>query len=205
MQYQLELDETVPLFAALLSLPLPEERYPPLNLSAQRRQKTLETIVAMLLQQSEARPVLFIVEDLHWTDPSTLELLDLLIDQIPTASICMLLTCRPAFQAPWSSRSYLTQMTLSHLSRHQIEQLAEQVAGGKRLPAEVLQRIVEKTDGVPLYIEEMTKAVLDADYLTDVDGHYELSGSMASLAIPTTLQDALMARLDRLGSAKGIA
>ena len=151
-QYRLELDEAIPLFASLLSLPIPEDRYPLLTLSPQRqRQKTLETIVAMLLQQAEEQPVLFILEDLHWIDPSTLELLDLLIDQTPTASICCLLTCRPAFQPPWSGRSYLSQVTLNRLSRNQIERMAEQVAGGKRLPDDVLQQIVEKTDGVPLY------------------------------------------------------
>ena len=205
-QYRLPLEETVPLFATLLSLPIPEDRYPPLNLSPQQqRQRTLELIVAMLLQQTEQKPVLFILEDLHWTDPSTLELLDLLIDQSPTASIFALLTCRPTFQPPWSSRSYLTQMTLNRLSRNQIEDMAERVAGGKRLPADVLQQIVEKTDGVPLYVEEMTKAVLDAGYLTEVDGHYALTGSFSSLAIPATLQDSLMARLDQLVDAKAVA
>ena len=97
-QYRLPLEETVPLFAPLLSLPLPENRYPPLNLSPQRqRQKTLETIVAILLELAERQPVLFILEDLHWTDPTTLELLNLVIDQTPTASLLMLLTCRPTF------------------------------------------------------------------------------------------------------------
>ena len=97
-QYRLPLEESVPLFAPLLSLPLPEDRYPPLNLSPQRqRQKTLETIVAILLELAEHQPVLFIVEDLHWTDPTTLELLNLVIEQTPTASLLMLLTCRPTF------------------------------------------------------------------------------------------------------------
>ena len=127
-QYRLELDEAVPLFATLLSLPIPEDRYLPLALSPQRqRQKTLESIVAILLQQTENQPLLFILEDLHWTDPSTLELLALLIDQTPTATICALLTCRPAFQAPWGSRSYLSQVTLNRLSRNQIEHMAERV------------------------------------------------------------------------------
>ncbi|MEE8302239.1 MAG: hypothetical protein V3S24_07375, partial [Candidatus Tectomicrobia bacterium] len=148
---------------------------------------------------------LFILEDLHWTDPSTLELLDLLIDQAPTAAICVLLTYRPPFQPAWSPRSYLAQVTLNRLSGNQIARVAEQVAGGKRLPADVLQQIVEKSDGVPLYVEEMTKAVLDAEILTEVDGHYALTGPFSSLAIPTTLQDSLMARLDRLATAKAVA
>ena len=108
-QYRLPVGETVPLFAPLLALPLPEDRYLPLNLSPQRqRQKTLETIVAILLELAERQPVLFIVEDLHWTDPSTLELLNLVIEQIPTTAMLMLLTCRPIFQPAWSHRSYVT-------------------------------------------------------------------------------------------------
>src|SRR5207245_1452599 len=112
-QYRLPLEESVQLFAPLLSVPLPEHHYPPLNLSPQRqRQKTLETIVAILLELAERQPLLFILEDLHWTDPTTLELLNLLIDQIPTASILVLLTCRSYFQPAWHHRSYLTEITV---------------------------------------------------------------------------------------------
>jgi class 3 adenylate cyclase len=120
-QYSLPLEESVPLFATLLSTPLPEDRYPPLQWTLQRqRQKTLGSIVAILLEQAERQPVLFIIEDLHWLDPTSLELLDLLLDQAPTSSIFTLLTCRPAFQPTWSSRSYLTQMTLNRLSQNSI-------------------------------------------------------------------------------------
>ncbi len=186
--------------------PIPEVRYPPLNLSPQRqRQKTLESIVSILLELSEQQPLLFILEDLHWTDPTSLELLDLLVDQTPTASIYTLLTCRPEFQPTWSSRSYLTPMTVNRLSRNQIAGMAEQVAGGKTLPGEVLQQIVEKTDGVPLFVEEMTKAVLESGALKEANSHFELLGSLTSLTIPATLQDSLMARLDRLVTAKGLA
>ncbi len=204
--YRLPLEETVPLFAPLLSLSIPEDHYPPLNLSPQRqRQKTLESIVAILLQQMEQQPVLFILEDLHWLDPTSLELLNLLIDQIPTASICVLLTCRPEFQPTWTHRSYLTGVTLSRLSRDQIASIATQVAGGKPLPDEVIEQLVERTDGVPLYIEEMTKSVLESSVLKDAGGQYELTGPISSLAIPATLQDSLMARLDRLVTAKAVA
>jgi len=116
-----------------------------------------------------------------------------------------LITCRPEFQPSWSPRSYLTEITVSRLSRHQIEQIAEQVAGGKPLPEQVLQQIVEKTDGVPLFVEEFTKAVLESGILKEVHGQYELAGSVTSLAIPATLQDSLMARLDRLITAKAVA
>jgi predicted ATPase len=196
----------VPLFAPLLGLPVPENRYPLLHLSPQRqRQKTLETIVAILLQRVEHQPVLFILEDLHWTDPSTLEWLNLVLDQTPTASVLVLLTCRPHFQPAWHHRSYLTEMTVNRLSREQMTRMAAYVAGGKHLPHQVLQQIVEKTDGVPLFVEELTKAILESGYLKDVDGHYELTGAFPALAIPATLQDSLMARLDRLMTAKGIA
>jgi predicted ATPase len=205
-QYRIPLEETVPLFAPLLSLPLPEDRYPLLNLSPQRqRQKTLETIVAMLLELAEHQPVLFILEDLHWTDPTTLELLNLLIEQTPTASMLVLLTCRPHFQPAWHHRSYITEMTLNHLSHTQVEQLVYRITDGKTLPHGVLQQILEKTDGVPLFVEELTKAILESGQLKAVDGHYELAGSLSTLAIPATLQDSLMARLDRLMTGKVIA
>src|SRR5262249_27856497 len=121
-QYRLPLEEAVQLFAPLFSLPIPEDSYPLLNVSPQRqRQKTLETIVAILLELAEHQPVLFILEDLHWTDPTTLEWLNLLIDQTPTASLLVLLTCRPHFQPAWHHRSYLTEITVNRLSQPQIE------------------------------------------------------------------------------------
>jgi class 3 adenylate cyclase/predicted ATPase len=205
-QYRLPLEESVPLLASLLALPLSENRYPPLHLSPQRqRQKTLETIVAILLELAEHQPVLFIVEDLHWTDPSTLELLTLVLDQTPTASMLVLLTCRPHFQSAWHHRSYLTEITVNRLSHAQVAQIVAGITDGKTFPAEVLQQILAKTDGVPLFVEEMTKAILESGQLTAVDGHYELIGSFATLAIPATLQDSLMARLDRLVTAKAVA
>jgi len=205
-QYRLPVEESVPLFAPLLSLSLPESRYAPLNVSPQRqRQKTLETIIAILLELAEHHPVLFILEDLHWTDPSTLELLGLLLDQTPTAALLVLLTCRPHFQPAWHHRSYLTEMTLSRLSRHQIERMTTHVAGGKTFPPAVMHQLVERTDGVPLFIEEMTKAMLESGHLQAVDEHYALTGAFSTFAIPATLQDSLMARLDHLGTAKAVA
>src|SRR5262249_40533788 len=189
-QYRLPLEESVPLFAPLLSVSLPESRYAPLNVSPQRqRQKTLETIVAILLELAEHEPMLFIVEDLHWTDPTTLELLNLMIEQIPTTAILTLLTCRPHFQPTWHHRSYLTEMTLNRLSHTQVEQFVHRMTDSKTLPQEVLAQIVEKTDGVPLFVEEMTKAILESGQLKTVDGHYELVGSSTTLTIPATLQD----------------
>ena len=205
-QHRLPLEESVPLFAPLLSLPIPADRYPALPVSPQRqRQKTLETLVAILLEHAERQPVLFILEDLHWADPTTLELLHLLIDQTPTASMLVLLTCRPHFQPAWHHRSYLTEITVNRLSHAQVAQIVAGVTNGKTLPQEVLVQIVEKTDGVPLFVEETTKAILETGQFTAVDGHYELTGSLRTLTIPATLQDSLMARLDRLMTAKVIA
>jgi class 3 adenylate cyclase len=205
-QYRLPLEESVPLFAPLLALPVPENRYPLLNLSPQRqRQKTLEAIVAMLLELAEHQPVLLIVEDLHWTDPTTLEWLNLLIDQTSTASLLVLLTCRPHFQPAWHHRSYLTEVTVHRLSQPQVEHIVTRMTDGKTLPKAVLAQIVEKTDGVPLFVEELTKAVVESGNLQDVNGHYALTGSLSTFIIPATLQDSLMARLDRLVTAKGVA
>jgi class 3 adenylate cyclase/predicted ATPase len=205
-QYRLPLEESVQLFAPLLSLPISEDTYPPLQLSPQRqRQKALETLVAILQELAEHQPVLFILEDLHWTDPTTLELLTLVIEQIPTTSILTVLTCRPHFQPAWHHRSYSTEITLNRLSPTQVEQIVTRMTDGKTFPAEVLQQILEKTDGVPLYVEEMTKAILESGQLKAVDGHYALTGSFSTFAIPATLQDSLMARLDRLVTAKAVA
>jgi class 3 adenylate cyclase/predicted ATPase len=205
-QYRLPLAETVPLFGSLLSLPLSQDRYAPLALSPQRqRQKTLETLVAILLEHAERQPVLLIIEDLHWTDPSTLELLNLILAQTPTAAMLVLLTCRPHFQPAWHHRSYLSEITVNRLPHAQVEQIVTGMTNGKTLPAEVLQQIVEKTDGVPLFVEEVTKALLESGHLKVVNGHYELTGSVSTFAIPATLQDSLMARLDRLVTAKAVA
>jgi predicted ATPase/class 3 adenylate cyclase len=205
-QYRLLVEEFVPLLASLLSLPLPEHRYPPLNLSPQRqRQKTLETLVAILQALAEQQPMLFIVEDLHWTDPTTLELLNLVLDQTPTASMLVLLTCRSHFQPSWHHRSYLTEITVNRLSHMQVAQIVTRITDGKTFPAEVLQQIIAKTDGVPLFVEEIVKAILESGSLTEVEGHYELVGALSTLTIPATLQDSLMARLDRLVTAKAMA
>src|SRR5262249_26652282 len=135
----------------------------------------------------------------------TLELLNLLIDQTPTTSLLVLLSCRPHFQPAWHHRSYITEMTLNHLSDTQVEQIVHRMTDGKTLPHEVLAQIVEKTDGVPLFVEERTNATLKPGYLKDTDGHYAVTGSFSTFEIPATLQDSLMARLDRLMTGKVIA
>jgi predicted ATPase/class 3 adenylate cyclase len=202
----LPLAEVVPLVAALLSLPLPAERYPPLTLTPQRqKQKTLEALLTWLLALTEQQPVLFVVEDLHWIDPSTLEFLTLLVDQGPMARLLTLLTCRPEFQSPWGLRTHLIPIALQRLPQSEVEVMIARVARGKALPPAVLQHVVTKTDGIPLFVEELTKAVLESGLLRETDGYYELTGPLPPLAIPATLQDSLMARLDRLAPIKAVA
>jgi class 3 adenylate cyclase/predicted ATPase len=205
VQYGLPLAETVPLFAALLSLPLSAD-YAPLPLSAeQQKQKTLQALLTIMLRIAAQQPVLFVMEDLHWVDPSTLEFLTLLVDQGPTARILALFTCRPDFSPPWTGRAHLTQVTLNRLPRRQAAELTGRVARGKALPAEVVKQVVAKTDGVPLFVEELTKMVLESGLLQEREVRYELTGPLPPLAIPTTLHDSLMARLDRLAAVKGLA
>ena len=205
VQYGLPLAEAVPLFAALLSLPLPAD-YAPLTLSPeQQKQQTLHALLTILLRIAAQQPVLFVMEDLHWVDPSTLELLSLLVDQGPTARILALFTFRPDFSPPWTGRSHLTQVTLHRLPRRQAAEMIRQVAHGKALPPEVVEQIVAKTDGVPLFVEELTKMVLESGLLQEREERYELTGPLPPLAIPATLHDSLMARLDRLATVKGLA
>jgi predicted ATPase len=137
--------------------------------------------------------------------PSTLEVLNLVVDQAPTARLYVLLAFRPEFLPPWGNRSHLSQLTLTRLGRSQVEAMVERVTGSKALPSEVVQQIVVKTDGVPLFVEELTKMVLESGLLTEANGHYELTGLLPPLAIPSTLQDSLMARLDRLATTREIA
>ncbi|HVN86514.1 MAG TPA: adenylate/guanylate cyclase domain-containing protein [Candidatus Binatia bacterium] len=202
--YANAIPEVVPLFAALLSVPLPE-RYAPLNLSPQaQKQKILDAVLALLLQLADRNALVLVMEDLHWIDPSTLELLSRLLDQGPMSRMLAVLTFRPEFHPPWPNRSYLTHVMLNRLPRKQTEVMVRRVVGGKTLPAEVEQQLVTKTDGVPLFVEELVKMVLESGLLQEQDDTYALAGPLPPLAIPTTLQDSLMARLDRLATVKEV-
>jgi predicted ATPase len=202
----LPLAEVVPLLAGLLSVPLPAERYAPLTLTPQQqKQQTLDTLVAWLAAEAERQPVLVAWEDLHWADPTTREMLGLVIEQAPTVPMLHVLTYRPAFSPPWLQRSHITPLVLNRLERPQVEALMTQRVGGKPLPAEVVQYIVTKTDGVPLYVEELTKMLLASPLLREEADQYVLTGPLRAVAIPETLQDALMARLDQLNRTKEVA
>jgi predicted ATPase/class 3 adenylate cyclase len=202
----LPLKEMVPLFASLFSLPLPEGRYPPLGLTPQQeKQQTQDALAAWLLEEAERQPMLAVYEDLHWADPSTLENIGLLVEQVPTAPMLIVLIFRPQFVPPWPTRSHMTPITLNRLERPQVEAMITQLGGGKALPVEVVQHIVARTDGVPLYVEELTKMLLESDLLLEEVDHYALSGELSGVAIPATLQDSLMARLDRLPMVREVA
>jgi class 3 adenylate cyclase/predicted ATPase len=205
-RYRLPLEEVVPLFAALLSVPLSQGRYPALALPPQQqKQQTQDALVAWLLEEAEHQPLPVLWEDLHWADPSTLELLGLVIAQTPTAAMLHVLTFRPEFVPPWPPRSHMTPLTLNRLERPQVEMLVTRLAKGKTLPMEVVEYIVSKTDGVPLYVEELTKTLLESALLQEAADRYTLTGPLSSVAIPATLQESLMARLDRLPAVREVA
>jgi predicted ATPase len=204
--YPLPLAEVVPLLAGLLSVPLPVERYAPLTVTPpQQKQQTLDTLVAWLAAEAERQPVLVVWEDLHWADPTTLEVLGLVIEQAPTVAMLHVLTSRLEFSPPWPQRSHMTPLVLNRLERPQVEALIAHRVGGKTLPVEVVQHVVAKTDGVPLYVEELTKMLLVSPLLREEAEQYVLTGPLRTMAIPDTLQDALMARLDQLTTAKEVA
>ena len=204
-RYQFPQADTLLLFAALLSLP-PPEGVPPLTLSPQKqKEQTLEALVGWLFEEAEGQAVYCAWEDLHWADPSTLELLTLYLDQVPTARMLALVTFRPEFVPPWSSRSYLSQLTLGRLEHSQVVDVVAHVTDGRAFPDDVVEQVVAKTDGVPLFVEELTKMIIESGLVRAVNSHYELTGPLSSFAIPATLHDSLMARLDRLGEAKEVA
>jgi class 3 adenylate cyclase/tetratricopeptide (TPR) repeat protein len=199
------LPEVVPLLASLLSLPLPDH-YSALRMSPElQRRKTLDALVAWTVALGERQPVLFLYEDLHWCDPSTLEVLSLSVEQVPTTRVLLLLTSRPEFQSPWPPRSHHTPIVLKRLSGRQARAMVAGLTPRRTLPEDVIEPIVTRADGMPLFVEELTKMVLESGLLKEHGGRYALTGSLSALAIPTTLQDSLMARLDRLGAAKDVA
>lgn len=194
-----------PLLAALLSLET-AARYPPLDMSPHRqKERTLEELVKQVLGLARRRPVLAVYEDVHWADPTSLELLDLLVDGVQGAPVLVLITFRPEFEPSWTRHANVTALTLSRLSRRQGAAMVARLSGGKALPPAVLDQIVAKTDGVPLFVEELTRTVLETNLLRDEGDHYVLAGPLPPMAIPTTLHESLLARLDRLAPAREVA
>jgi len=197
--------DVAPLFAALLSIPV-GERYPPLTLSpAQQRRRTFAALLDQFESLAHQHPVLLLFEDAHWADATSLELLDLTIERVRQLRVIALLTFRPEFEAPWIGLPNVSILNLDKLDRDNVEDIVARVTRGRVLPTEVVKQIVAKTDGNPLFVEELTKAVLESGILIEKDEGYRLDGRLPPLAIPATLQDSLMARLDRLAPVRGIA
>lgn len=202
-QVRLDPMETVPLFAALLGLSLPQDKYPRPALSPQQQRQTiLQALLTYVMTLAEQQPLLLIVEDLHWCDPTTLEWLAYLIDQGPVVPLLLCVTCRPSFEPPWGWRAHMTPLIVDHLPVDQTANMVHQLTAGKSLPPAVLDYLVTTTNGVPLFVEEMTRMLLDSGLLYEVNGQYECTASLTTLTIPNTLQDLLMARLDWLGASK---
>jgi class 3 adenylate cyclase/predicted ATPase len=192
------------LFAEMLSLPN-DGRYPALDLDPQqRRQKTLEALATQMEALSRQNPVLTIFEDAHWTDPTSLEAFGRTVDRVRSLPVLLIVTFRPEFEPPWIGRPYVTALTLNRLAQREIEVVIDHVVGNKPIPAGVRKDIIERTDGIPLFVEEMTKAVLEAGSEEEAQRTAATVPSTA-LAVPASLHASLMARLDRLGPAKRVA
>jgi class 3 adenylate cyclase/predicted ATPase len=200
-----KLDEAVPLVAALLGVST-GDRYLLPELTPQRqKQRTLEMLVDQLEGLAARQPVLLVYEDAHWIDPTTQELLGLAIERIQHLAVLAIVTFRPDFQPPWTGLPHVSLLPLTRLGRRDGAAMVDRVVGSKPLPPEVSAQIVGKTDGVPLFVEELTKAVLESGLIQDAGDRYELIGPLPPLAIPSTLHDSLLARLDHLAPVKELA
>jgi class 3 adenylate cyclase/predicted ATPase len=199
------LEEALPLIAALLGIAVSDRPALP-DLTPQRqKQRTLEVLVDQLAGLAAEQPVLMVQEDAHWIDPTTRELMGLAIERIPRLRVLLLIVFRPEVAVPWSGQPHVSALALTRLDRRESAAMMHQLVGQKALPAEVSTQIVAKTDGVPLFVEELTKAVLESGLLRNLRDRYELAGPLPPLAIPATLHDSLMARLDRVASVKEVA
>jgi predicted ATPase len=195
----------MPLLAALLSIP-GGKRYPLPEMTPQgRKERTFAALLAHLMRLAARQPVLMIYEDLHWIDPTSLELLSRAIDQIGNQRVLVVATARPEFSPPWPGHRHVSTISLNRFGRSESEALIADVAKGKALPPEVRDQIVTRTDGVPLFVEELTKTVLESGLLRYGGDQYELTAPLPPLAIPSTLHASLLARLDRLSTVKNVA
>jgi class 3 adenylate cyclase/predicted ATPase len=198
------LQEVVPLFAALLSIPT-NSRYPLPDPDPQRRkERTLNAVIDQLASLAQIGPVLIILEDVHWADPTTLDLVGRTTLRFSEMRVLLIMTCRPEFTAPWTGHTQVTALLLNRLARQHCRAMVESMVQ-KTLPSEVLEQIIAKTDGVPLFVEELTKAVLESGLLQEKDRAWLLTEPLPEFAIPATLQESLMARLDRLAPVKEVA
>jgi class 3 adenylate cyclase/predicted ATPase len=199
-------EEDVALVADLLSLPVSQRRHPLPNLSPQqKKERTLEALIRQLEGLTRQQPVLSVFEDAHWIDPTSRELLDLTVERMRTLPVLLIVTFRPEFQPPWIGQSQVTMLALNRLDRRDRTALVGQIAGGRALPEEVIEQIADRTDGVPLFVEELTRSVLESGLLHEEADRYVLDRALPPFAIPTTLHASLLARLDRLAPVRLVA
>jgi class 3 adenylate cyclase/tetratricopeptide (TPR) repeat protein len=199
-----QIAQSAPLFAALLGLPA--ERYSALNLTPEKqKEKTLEAIAGQIEARASQQPLLMLFEDAHWIDATSRQALDLLIPRLRDLPVLLIITYRPEHSLRWTDHAHVTMLSLNRLGRRQAVDLVNKLSGGKTLPREVLDQILAHTDGVPLFVEELTKSVLESKLLRDAGDHYVLDGPLPALAIPATLRDSLIARLDRLAPMREVA
>jgi class 3 adenylate cyclase/tetratricopeptide (TPR) repeat protein len=195
----------VPLFASLLSIS-PGTRYPPLGLSpVQQRRKTISALLDQMEGLALQKPLLVVFEDVQWADATTLEALDLAVERIRRLPVLLLITFRPEFEPAWNGLPHVESLKIGRLERYDVEILVDRLTGSRKLPTDLIQQIVAKTDGVPLFIEELTRNILESGLLIEDGNSFRLSSPLPPLAIPSTLQDSLMARLDRLAPVKEVA
>ena len=200
-----DVGEVAPVVAALIGLDA-TSRYGVLTMTPQqRRNRTLAIIIDQLTGLAGRKPVMWVIEDAHWIDPTTLELIEFALDRVQSLGALMLITARPTFVASFASHPVVTRLALNRLARAATQAIVARIAHGKRLPEALLDEIAARTDGVPLFVEEMTKAVIESGALRETADAYHLDGPLSALAIPTTLHDSLMARLDRLQPVKEVA
>ena len=202
---RLEPKEIVPFVASPCSVAL-DGRYAELEMApAEQKERLIAALLALLEGLIKEAPVLAVLEDAHWIDPSSLEVFTRLVDRMPGLRAFLIITFRPDFVPPWIGQAHTHSLALSRFGRRHALAMIDRITGGKALPPEVLEQVVAKTDGVPLFVEELTKTVLESGLLREDNGSYVLTSALTPLAIPSTLQDSLMARLDRLAPNKEIA
>jgi predicted ATPase/DNA-binding winged helix-turn-helix (wHTH) protein len=198
-------EEDAAFLAELLSLPA-SDRHKPAGLSPQRKKaRSLEALLRQLEALARQQPLLMVFEDAHWIDPTSRELLDLIVERTFSLPVLLLVTFRPEFQPTWTGQPHVTMLALNRLDRRDRSALIERIAGGKTLPDEVVARIADRTDGIPLFVEELTKSLLESGVLREEPDRYVLSNALPPLAIPTTLHASLLARLERLASVRLVA
>jgi predicted ATPase len=204
-QAVVDADQAATLLANFLSLPSDDRnRLPELSLQ-KRKEMTLAALLAQLQGLAARQPVLSIFEDVHWIDPTSLELLTMAVDRVPQLRVLLLITARPEFTPPWPDPAHVATVGLTRLGRAEGVGIIKRITGGKTLPEEVMNQILARTDGVPLFVEELTKTVLESGLLRESNGRYLLEHPLPPLAIPNTLHASLMARLDRLAPVREVA